>query len=495
MLPERSGLSSDETRYRLSSSREQFTRCDPSLAPRFRDSRGCRLSGVDRVAFVIAVWIGGVASAAAPLDPTVLFRRASESVVVVVAQTKGRISQGSGVVIGRGRVVTNRHVVEGAATGHIAVKQGDRVWHAEVFRVGAGDLAILDVLMKASEPFDLPAAPRRHIESLEVGERVYAIGAPRGLEQTLSEGLVSGILRDTDPRIVQTTAAISPGSSGGGLFDSRGNLIGITTLYLRESQSLNFAIAASAIDGLLKSAPQRADRARKIDEAFDGAPNRNRKLEGDEAWEDFPEPVAGPKSSVVPQRNDIDSEKPETADDIVAGARQRIAALQQEHAQHQALKERLYTSTPSESWSSKGWQELRWGMGSRDVMARLRFSDPPTLMPNSNTAESSYDLGKLADKVLGYWVWISLSFRHGRLVMVSLTVTPDIEEWGEARKRWCAGAQRRFQGVLTEQYGEGDCRNDPHPNCYWRAPGMYVALRNVPRGQNCAVYIDYAERK
>jgi len=78
---------------------------------------------------------------------------------------------------------------------------------------------------------------------------VYAIGAPQGLELTLSEGLISGLrkLEEDLPRhkvrnVIQTTAAISPGSSGGGLFDARGQLVGITTFLLTAGQSLNFAI-------------------------------------------------------------------------------------------------------------------------------------------------------------------------------------------------------------------------------------------------------------
>lgn len=73
---------------------------------------------------------------------------------------------------------------------------------------------------------------------------MYAIGAPQGLELSLSEGLISGFRTFDGTRMIQTTAAISRGSSGGGLFDDRGNLIGITTMYMDEGQALNFAIPA-----------------------------------------------------------------------------------------------------------------------------------------------------------------------------------------------------------------------------------------------------------
>jgi tetratricopeptide (TPR) repeat protein len=74
-----------------------------------------------------------------------------------------------------------------------------------------------------------------------VGEPVYAVGAPQGLELSLSEGIVSQ-LRGGPPPLIQTTVAISGGSSGGGLFNAEAELVGITTFYLKDAQSLNFAL-------------------------------------------------------------------------------------------------------------------------------------------------------------------------------------------------------------------------------------------------------------
>ena len=76
---------------------------------------------------------------------------------------------------------------------------------------------------------------------LKVGDPVYAVGAPKGLELSLSDGIVAQ-LRGGPPPLIQTTAAISPGSSGGGLFDGEGRLVGLTTLYVEGGQSLNFAM-------------------------------------------------------------------------------------------------------------------------------------------------------------------------------------------------------------------------------------------------------------
>lgn len=186
-----------------------------------------------------------------PLDPAALFQSASPSVVVVQAELESGSSQGSGVVVAEGEVVTNFHVVKGSR-GLLTLKQGSRSWRAELSGLDeANDLARLTVLMRAGESFDLPVASLRPVGTLKVGERVYAIGAPRGLEQTLTEGLLSGLPSSGGQTFVQTSAAISSGSSGGGLFDARGRLVGITTMYLRESQNLNFAVPADKVENLM----------------------------------------------------------------------------------------------------------------------------------------------------------------------------------------------------------------------------------------------------
>lgn len=84
----------------------------------------------------------------------------------------------------------------------------------------------------------------RPYADVKVGEHAYTIGTPKGLELTLAEGIVSSKRSADGTRYIQTSAPISPGSSGGGLFDAQGNLIGITTFMLKDSQNLNFAIAA-----------------------------------------------------------------------------------------------------------------------------------------------------------------------------------------------------------------------------------------------------------
>lgn len=179
-----------------------------------------------------------------------MYRSTSPSVVLVEVTTSEGHSQGSGVVVGDRQIATNAHVIRGAR-GPITIRQGDSVWRAEVENVDEEhDLAILGVVLRRNEQFSLPAVRRRTTSTLTVGERVYAIGAPRGLERTLSDGLISGIPARGDNAVIQTSAAISPGSSGGGLFDDQGRLVGITTQTYRDSQNLNFVVSADYVGKL-----------------------------------------------------------------------------------------------------------------------------------------------------------------------------------------------------------------------------------------------------
>lgn len=175
-----------------------------------------------------------------------LFKRLSPSVFVVeTLDAKGEPTKfGSGVSIAKDQVVTNRHVVEDGKAWR--VRQGDSTWAARIaFLDSEHDLCGLQVSGLSAVPVTL-----RVSTPLSVGDRVYAVGAPEGLELSLSEGLVSGLRKFEGVNFIQTTAPISHGSSGGGLFDARGKLIGITTSTVKGGQNLNFAIPAELVIGL-----------------------------------------------------------------------------------------------------------------------------------------------------------------------------------------------------------------------------------------------------
>ena len=97
---------------------------------------------------------------------------------------------------------------------------------------------------------------RIELNDNDVGLEVIAIGNPQGLSNTVSTGIVSAVRRvDSHTTVIQTTAPISPGSSGGGLFDLQSRLIGITSFLHTGGQSLNFAYPARYIKPLLKNTP------------------------------------------------------------------------------------------------------------------------------------------------------------------------------------------------------------------------------------------------
>lgn len=183
--------------------------------------------------------------AGVPLTPTELFARTSGSVVVVRAGER----MGSGVVVGKGLVITNEHVMNGLSSCSVTLA-GRLVTATVRASSSAHDLALLAVDTGDARPVAL-----RRSNDLVVGERVYAIGSPRGFEQTLSEGLVSGLRPEQRARVVQTSAPISPGSSGGGLFDEAGRLVGITTWQRLDGQNLNFANPVEWVEELLVAPP------------------------------------------------------------------------------------------------------------------------------------------------------------------------------------------------------------------------------------------------
>ncbi len=181
------------------------------------------------------------------LSPIEIFRVNSSSVYVVVAGTNrdtiakatDEAALGSAVAVSQRHLITNCHIFEDRPV--ILVKQGDKFDQARLLYAQPGT----DRCYLETESLRLvPVRGVRRYNDLTVGEHVYSIGAPAGLENTLGEGLISGLRKGKDIRLIQTSAPISPGSSGGGLFDDRGNLIGITTLFLQEAQNLNFAIVA-----------------------------------------------------------------------------------------------------------------------------------------------------------------------------------------------------------------------------------------------------------
>ncbi len=176
-----------------------------------------------------------------------VFSRVAASVVLIRATGPRGTVQGSGVVVGKDLVVTNLHVVAGATNIVVSFKGSEQLATVKSATKADRDLALLSVGTGSTARVSM-----RRSSELTVGERVFAIGNPRGYEQTLTEGLVSALRKEAGAFVIQTSAAISPGSSGGGLFDTRGRLVGVTTKTRVDGQSLNFAHPVEWIDDLRK---------------------------------------------------------------------------------------------------------------------------------------------------------------------------------------------------------------------------------------------------
>jgi len=181
------------------------------------------------------------------LKPDEIFERFQDAIVVVYSYDFDNKlkSQGSGVIVNeKGWVITNFHIFEGCERMSL-IHKGDTIYYTDIIGVDIEkDLVIMkinpgnypDIKLSAKDP--------------KVGEKVYAIGSPMGLENSLSEGIVSGKRTEIGKKkqnLVQITASLSPGSSGGAVLNSIGELIGISSSGLREGNNLNFAVPVTDI--------------------------------------------------------------------------------------------------------------------------------------------------------------------------------------------------------------------------------------------------------
>lgn len=192
-------------------------------------------------------------SVARPLSTAEIASRASPATATIFAigAEGDTLGQGSGFLIREdGVIVTNFHVLRGATSAVIVLNSGER--YARVRLLDAD--SILDVALLKIPGAALPVLTTR-TSSPRVGERVVAIGSPLGLARTVSEGIVSATRVVQGRELIQITAAISPGSSGGAVLDATGRVFALSTLNIASGQSLNFAVPVRYALGML-SDPQ-----------------------------------------------------------------------------------------------------------------------------------------------------------------------------------------------------------------------------------------------
>lgn len=209
-----------------------------------------------------------------------IFENASPSVVFITTKKRVRnfwsrdvfsVPRGTGsgfIWDNLGHVVTNFHVIEGASSATVRLNDGRSLKAALVGVSRAHDLAVLRINIAFDRP---PPVPLGTSSDLKVGQTVFAIGNPFGLDYTLTSGLVSALDRSltgdngvTIEHLIQTDAAINPGNSGGPLLDSAGRLIGINTAIYSPSGAYAGIGFAVPVDTVNRVVPELISRGKFI---------------------------------------------------------------------------------------------------------------------------------------------------------------------------------------------------------------------------------------
>jgi len=226
--------------------------------------------------FFVLACFGPVSPVLAQTDLPDLIKTVEPSIVVILTFDQGgkQMGQGTGFFISKnGDVISNYHVLQGASRSRVKLLSGeDYPVKGVTAEDPEGDLVRIsvDIPEEKVTPLAISPAPPR------VGEKVVVIGTPLGLDQTVSDGIVSAIREIPGfGKIVQMTAPISPGSSGSPVLNMKGDVVGIATFLLVAGQNLNFAVPAERIAKMSaspgRSLPEREERRKRAaaEEAID----------------------------------------------------------------------------------------------------------------------------------------------------------------------------------------------------------------------------------
>jgi tetratricopeptide (TPR) repeat protein len=207
------------------------------------------------VILAAAVLLAAGPSAAADSDLTRLVKKIQPAVVTVIVYDAERHISGIGTgffVSPQGHLVTNFHVLAGKYAADVRTSQGKSYRVKAVLAENkSADLVKLQVEIPEAEVAWIAVSDR----APEIAERIVVVGSPMGLEQTVSEGIISSVREiPTVGRVFQMSAPISPGSSGSPVVSTKGQVIGIATFQFIQGQNLNFAVTAQQIMALKKFA-------------------------------------------------------------------------------------------------------------------------------------------------------------------------------------------------------------------------------------------------
>lgn len=185
------------------------------------------------------------------ITPTAIYDRAHSSVVVIVTTDKDNKpkGQGSGFVVSKDRIATNHHVLASASDAVVFFADGTYT----VVEGIVADSEARDLIIISAKTGSRPSLRLGDELSVRQGDPVYAIGAPEGLQLSITNGIVSGFRNLDDQFLIQSTAPIAPGSSGGPLLDSSGSVIGVTTSLLSGSPGIYFSVGVGDVSRLLRT--------------------------------------------------------------------------------------------------------------------------------------------------------------------------------------------------------------------------------------------------
>ena len=182
-----------------------------------------------------------------PRDPREIYKAVSPAVVTIYTFDcdDSLLVSGSGFIVNPdGTIVTNYHVIESACSAVVCLPDGSEYEVDHIMDYSQQeDIAVLKINASG-----LPVVKLGNSDLIENGEKIFTISSPGGLGNTMSDGLVSNKFRQLDGySFIQISAPISPGSSGGALLNSQGEVIGITTAGFSQAQNVNFAVPINLV--------------------------------------------------------------------------------------------------------------------------------------------------------------------------------------------------------------------------------------------------------
>ena len=214
--------------------------------------------------FFVLFLCGAMALANAQTPQKIAQKVFASTVLLVIEDTNGQpLGLGSGFFVKPNQVATNLHVVEGAARGY--AKLVGQKTKRDIEGITAIDAKRDLVILKVSA-LSAPAVSLGDSDTVLVGETVYAVGNPHGLEDTFSQGIISSVRTVGADKVLQITAPISPGNSGGPVLNGQGKVIGVSVATYHGGQNLNFAIPSNYLVALVVQVgnPKPFSRAKPI---------------------------------------------------------------------------------------------------------------------------------------------------------------------------------------------------------------------------------------